>query len=67
MVNVLTSWTVECELEPWSGQTKAYKIGISCFSAKHATFRSKSKDWLALSQDKESEWSNMPTSRLLFQ
>jgi hypothetical protein len=26
-------------------QTKDYKIGICCFSAKHAALRSKSKDW----------------------
>ena len=25
--------------EPWSGQTKDYKIGICCFSAKHASLR----------------------------
>ena len=30
-----------------SGQTKDYEIGISCFSAKHAALRRKSKDWLA--------------------
>jgi hypothetical protein len=65
MVNVLTSWTVECELEPWSGQTKAYKIGISCFPAKHATLRSKSKDWLARNQNSVFKWSDMSTHRLL--
>ena len=25
----------------WSGQTKAYEIGICCFSAKHAALRRK--------------------------
>jgi hypothetical protein len=29
------------------GQTKVYKIGIYCFSAKHAALRRKSKDRLA--------------------
>jgi len=32
------------------GQTKDYKIGICCFSAKHAALRRKSKDWLAQNQ-----------------
>ena len=41
-----TSW-----FKPWSGQTKDYKIGICCFSAKHAALRRKSKDWLAQNQD----------------
>jgi len=30
---------------------KDYKTGIYCFSAKHTTLRSKSKDWLAQNQD----------------
>jgi len=30
--------------EPQLGQTADYKIGICCFSAKHAVFRRKSKD-----------------------
>jgi hypothetical protein len=37
MVSVLTSSAVDRGFEPWSGQTKDYKIGICCFSAKHAT------------------------------
>ena len=28
-------------LDPWSGQTKEYKIGICCFSAKHTALRSR--------------------------
>jgi len=32
---------------PQLGQTKDYKIGICCFSAKHAALRRKSKDGLA--------------------
>jgi hypothetical protein len=33
MVSVLASSEVDHELEPRSGQTKDYKIGIGCFSA----------------------------------
>jgi hypothetical protein len=34
-------------IEPRSGQTKDYNIGMCCFSAKHASLRRKNKDWLA--------------------
>jgi len=34
-----------------SGQTKDYKIGIYCFSAKHVALRSKNKDWLSQNQN----------------
>ena len=44
-----------------------YKIGICCFSAKHAALRSKSKDWLARNQNNVSEWDDMSIHRLLFQ
>jgi hypothetical protein len=44
-----------------------YKIGIWCFSAKHATLRRKSKDWLARNQNNVSEWSDMSIRGLLFQ
>jgi hypothetical protein len=47
-----------------SGQTKDYKIGMCCFSAKHAAVRKKSKDWLTQNQDNISEWYYMPTSGL---
>jgi len=50
-----------------SDQTKEYKIGICCFSAKHAALRRKSKDWLAQNQNNVSEWSNISTCGLLFQ
>jgi hypothetical protein len=36
---------------PRSSQTKDYKIGICCFSSKHAALRRNSKDWLAWNQD----------------
>jgi hypothetical protein len=41
------------------GHTKEYKIGIYCFSAKHAALRRKSKEWLAQNQNNVSELSNM--------
>ena len=50
-----------------SGQTKDYKIGICCFSTKHATLRRKSKDYLARIQNNVSEWSDMSIRGLLFQ
>jgi hypothetical protein len=51
MVSVLASSVVDRGFEPRSGQTKDYQIGICCFSAKHATLRRKSKDWLARNQN----------------
>jgi hypothetical protein len=47
MVSVLTSSVVDRGFKSRSGQTKDYKIGICCFSAKYAALRRKSKDWLA--------------------
>jgi hypothetical protein len=41
MVIVLALSVVDGGFEHQSGQTKAYKIGICCFSAKHAALRSK--------------------------
>jgi hypothetical protein len=38
---------------------KDYNIGICCFSAKHTSLRSKSKDWLTWNQDNILEWSDM--------
>ena len=55
MVCVLASSAVDRGLEPRSGQTKDYKIGICCFSAKHTALRRKSKDWLAQNQNNVSE------------
>jgi hypothetical protein len=65
MISVLAASTVDRGFEPRLGQTKDYKIGICCFSAKHAALRSKSKDWLA--QNNVSEWSDMSICGLLFQ
>jgi hypothetical protein len=51
MVSMLASIVVDRGFKPRSGQTKDYKIGICCFSAKHAALRSKNKNWLAQNQD----------------
>jgi hypothetical protein len=67
MVSLLASSAVDCGFEPLSGQTKDYKIGICCFSAKHAALRRKSKDWLARNQNNVFEWSDMSICGLLFQ
>ena len=67
LVSVLSSSAVHRGLEPWLGQTKDYKIGSCCFSAKHTALRRKSKDWLARNQNNVSEWSDMTIHRLLFQ
>jgi hypothetical protein len=67
MVSVLASSVVDHGFEPRSGQTKDYKIGMCCFSAKYAALRSKSKDWLARNQNNVFEWGDMSIRRLLFQ
>ena len=51
-------WKDILGLQPQSVQTKDYNIDICRFCAKHATIRSKSKDWLALNQYNVSEWSD---------
>ena len=67
MVSVLASSAADRGFEPQSGQTKDYKIGICCFSAKHTALRRKSKDSLARNQDNVSEWIDLSTRGLLFQ
>jgi hypothetical protein len=67
MVSVLASSVVDRGFEPRLGQTKDYKIGICCFSAKHVALRRKSKDWLAQNQNNVSEWSDRSTRGLFFQ
>ena len=67
MVSVLVSSAVDRGFEPRSGQTKDYKIGICCLSAKHAALRSKSKDWLVRNQYNVSGWSDMSIRGLLFE
>jgi hypothetical protein len=55
MVSVLASSVVDRGFEPQLGQIKDYKIGICCFSAKHAALRRKNTDWLARNQNNVSE------------
>ena len=44
MVSMLASSAVDHGFEPQLGQTKDFKIGICCFSAKHAALRKRKKD-----------------------
>jgi hypothetical protein len=67
MVNVLALCVVDHGFKPRSGQTKDYKIGICCFSTKHAALRRKSKDWLPKNQNNVSEWSYKSNCGQLFQ
>jgi hypothetical protein len=67
MVSVLASSAIDRSFEPRSDQTKDYKIGICCFSTKHAALRRKSKVWLARNQDNVSERDDMAIRGLLFQ
>ena len=50
MVGILASSAVDRGFKPRSGY-KDYKIGIFCFSAKHAALRRKSKGCLTRNQD----------------
>ena len=38
VVSMLTSSTVDRGFEPRPGQTKDYKLGMCCFSAKHTSY-----------------------------
>ena len=58
MVSMVASNAVDRVFEPRLGQTIDYKLGIYCFSAKHAALRSKSKVWLAQNQNNVSDWSD---------
>jgi len=42
-------------------KTTVYKIGICCFSTKHAALRRKNKDFLGQNQNNVFEWSDMST------
>ena len=66
-VSVLVSSAVDRGLDPRSGQTKDYKINISCFSTKHAALRSKSKGWFSHNQNNVSKWCSISTSGQLCQ
>jgi hypothetical protein len=52
---------IQQNYKPRSGQTKECKIGMCCFSAKNASLRRKSKDWLARNRNNVSKWSDMST------
>ena len=52
---MFASSVVDHAFKPRSGQTKDYKIGICCFSARYRALRSKYKDWLAQNQDNVSK------------
>ena len=67
MVSVIVSSAVYRGFEPRSGKNKDYKIGMCCFSAKHATLRRKRKYWLTQNQYNGFEWSDMLSRLLLFQ
>jgi hypothetical protein len=67
MVSKLASSAVDRGFEPRSGQTKEYKFGIYCFSAKHAALRRKSNVWLSRNQDNMCEWGDMSIRGLLLQ
>jgi hypothetical protein len=56
MVSMLVSSVIDFRFQ-W-GQIKDYKIGICCFSPKHAVVRSKSKYWLVPNQNNVSEWND---------
>ena len=64
---MLASSVVASGPEYRPGQTNDYKIGICCFSAKHAALNRKSKDRLARNQDNVSEKGDMSIRGLLFQ
>ena len=49
--SVLASSVVDGGFEPRSSHTKAYKIGMCCFSDKHTTLRRNIRDWFARNQD----------------
>ena len=67
MVSVLATSADDRGMEPRSGQTKDNKIGICCLSAKHASLRRKTKNWLARNQDNVSKCGGMSIQGLLFQ
>ena len=64
-VDFFASSTVDCWFDSCSSKTKNYKIGMCCFSSKHASLRRMSKAWLARNQDNVIEWIDMSTRGLL--
>ena len=66
-VSVLASSAVDRTFIARSGQTKDYKIGMYCLSAKHAALRIRSKYGLAPNLDNMSEWGDVSIRGLLLQ
>ena len=66
-VMVIGSSVVDHVFESRPGQTKDYEIDICCFSANHAAFRRKGKDWLARNQENVAKWGNMSIRGMLSQ
>ena len=50
LISVLALSAVDRGFEPRSGQTKDYKIGMCCFSARHAALRRKREERLVGSE-----------------
>ena len=67
MVSVPASSAEGRWFDPRPGQTKKIIIDICCFSAKHAAFKSISKDWSAQSQNNVSDCSVMTSLELLLE
>ena len=62
IVNVAASSAVDRGFESRSGQTKDCKIGICCFSAKHAALRSKNQGRLnSIIGHREKQYTRAPT------
>lgn len=61
MANMLASCAVDHGFDPWSGQTKEYRIVICCFTVKHIVIRNKSKVWMVQNWDTVPEWSFIHT------
>ena len=64
ILNVFTSWSVDCKFDPmWKTTT----VVCWCLSTKHALLSIKSRECLAQSHDHISEWSDMSICKLLLQ
>ena len=60
MTCVLVSSAVDMFSSPGGVKPRIiYKIGICCFSAKHAALRSQNKDWLGRDHNDVSAWGDM--------
>jgi hypothetical protein len=66
MVSVLVLNAVDHGFEPDRIKPKS-KIGICCFSTKHAALRRKIKDWLTRNQEDVFEWGDMSIHGLFLQ